>query len=150
MKIFVRIVKIYIMFIIVNQIVRIKIVHVKIITKILSGTVAELIMISKETFVNTMERLETLDKNMDAIDAAFKKLSPDFCGFYITEPFDIVVDLLKESFKDKHDLLGYFVYELDYLHKFHMGCVTQDNEPIDLSTWDKVYDHMVNIMEEDN
>lgn len=149
MKIFVRIVKIYIMSIIVNQIVRIKIVHVKIITKILSGMVVELIMISKETFVNTMERLETLDKNMDAIDAAFKKLSPDFCGFYITEPFDIVVDLLKENFKDKHDLLGYFVYELDYLHKFHMGCVTQDNEPIDLSTWDKVYDHMVNIMEED-
>ncbi len=148
MKIFVRIVKIYIMSIIVNQIVRIKIVHVKIITKILSGMVAELIMISKETFVNTMERLETLDKNMDAIDAAFKKLSPDFCGFYITEPFDIVVDLLKENFKDKHDLLGYFVYELDYLHKFHMGCVTQNNEPIDLSTWDKVYDHMVNIMEE--
>ena len=148
MKIFVRIVKIYIMSIIVNQIVRIKIAHVKIITKILSGMVVELIMISKETFVNTMERLETLDKNMDAIDAAFKKLSPDFCGFYITEPFDIVVDLLKESFKDKHDLLGYFVYELDYLHKFHMGCVTQDNEPIDLSTWDKVYDHMVNIMEE--
>ena len=148
MKIFVRIVKIYIMSIIVNQIVHIKIVHVKIITKILSGMVVGLIMISKETFVNTMERLETLDKNIDAIDAAFKKLSPDFCGFYITEPFDIVVDLLKESFKDKHDLLGYFVYELDYLHKFHMGCVTQDNEPIDLSTWDKVYDHMVNIMEE--
>lgn len=136
------------MSIIVNQIVRIKIAHVKIIIKILSGMVVELIMISKETFVNTMERLETLNKNMDAIDAAFKKLSPDFCGFYITEPFDIVVDLLKESFKDKHDLLGYFVYELDYLHKFHMGCVTQDNEPIDLSTWDKVYDHMVNIMEE--
>ena len=150
MKIFVRIVKIYIMSIIVNQIVRIKIVHVKIITKILSGTVAELIMISKDTFVNTMERLETLDKNMDAIDAAFKKLSPDFCGFYITEPFDIVVDLLKESFKDKHDLLGYFVYELDYLHKFHMGCVTQDDKPIDLSTRDKVYDHMVNIMKEDD
>ena len=150
MKIFVRIVKIYIMSIIVNQIVHIKIVHVKIITKILSGMVVGLIMISKETFVNTMERLETLDKNIDAIDAAFKKLSPDFCGFYITEPFDIVVDLLKESFKDKHDLLGYFVYELDYLHKFHMGCVTQDDKPIDLSTWDKVYDHMVNIMEEDD
>ena len=150
MKIFVRIVKIYIMSIIVNQIVRIKIAHVKIITKILSGMVVELIMISKETFVNTMERLETLDKNMDVIDAAFKKLSPDFCGFYITEPFDIVVDLLKEIFKDKHDLLGYFVYELDYLHKFYMGCVTQDDKPIDLSTWDKVYNHMVNIMEEDD
>ena len=150
MKIFVRIVKIYIMSIIVNQIVRIKIAHVKIITKILSGMVVELIMISKETFVNTMERLETLDKNMDVIDAAFKKLSPDFCGFYITEPFDIVVDLLKEIFKDKHDWLGYFVYELDYLHKFHMGCITQDDEPIDLSTWDKVYDYMVNIMEEDD
>lgn len=107
-------------------------------------------MISKETFVNIMERLETLDKNMEAVDVAFTNLSPDFCGFYVIEPFNIIIDLLKEIFKDKHDWLGYFVYELDYLHKFHMGCITQDNEPIDLSTWDKVYDYMVNIMEEDD
>ena len=107
-------------------------------------------MISKETFVNIMERLETLDKNMEAVDVALTNLSPDFCGFHVIAPFNIIIDLLKEIFKDKHDWLGYFVYELDYLHKFHMGCITQDDEPIDLSTWDKVYDYMVNIMEEDD
>lgn len=112
--------------------------------------VAILNMISKETFVNTMNRLESLDNKIDAVDAAFKELSPDFCGFYITEPFDIVVDLLQEIFKDKHDALGYFIYELDFLHKFKLGCVIKDNEPIDLSTWDRVYDHMIEIMEEDD
>lgn len=107
-------------------------------------------MISKEIFVNTMNRLESLDNKIDAVDAAFKELSPDFCGLYITEPFDIVVDLLKDIFKDKYDSLEYFIYELDFLHNFHTGCVTQDGEPIDLSTWDKVYDHMIEIMEEDD
>lgn len=105
-------------------------------------------MISKETFVNTMKRLEELDTKMDAADAALKELCPDFCGLYITEPFDIVVDLLKDILKDKYDSLGYFIYELDFLRNFHMGCVTEDGEPIDLSTWDKVYDYMIKIKED--
>ena len=37
-------------------------------------------MISKETFVNIMKRLETLDKNMEAVDVALTNLSPDFCA----------------------------------------------------------------------
>lgn len=112
--------------------------------------VVTLNMISKETFVNIMNRLEALDGKMDAADAALKELSPDFCGLYITEPFDIIVDLLRDIFKDQErDSLGYFVYELDFLRKFKIGCVTEDGEPIDLSTWDKVYDHMIDIMEED-
>ena len=110
--------------------------------------VVTLNMISKETFIDIMSRLEALDKKMDAADAALKELCPDFCGLYITESFDIVVDLLKDIFKDKYDSLGYFIYELDYLRKFHMGCVTEDGEPIDLSTWDKVYDYMIKIKED--
>lgn len=106
-------------------------------------------MISKETFVNTMKRLEELDTRMDAADKALKELCPDFCGLYITEPFDIIVDLLKDIFKDKYDSLGYFIYELDYLRKFHMGCVTRDDESVDLSTWDKVYDHLVELMKDE-
>ena len=106
-------------------------------------------MISKETFVNTMKRLEELDTKMDAVDAALKELCPDFCGLYITEPFDIIVDLLKDIFKDKYDSLECFIYELDFLRKFHMGCVTEDGKPIDLSTWDKVYDHLVELMKDE-
>ena len=106
-------------------------------------------MISKETFVDIMERLEALDSKMDAVDTAFKQLSPDFCGFYITESFDIVTGLLEEIFHDKHGLLGYFMYELDFLRNYKDGSVEVDGEPIDLSTWDKVYDHLVELINEE-
>ena len=107
-------------------------------------------MISKEVFVNIMHRLEALDSKMDRADAALKELSPDFCGLYIPEIVDLVVDTLREVFNDnKHDSIGYFVYELDFLRRFHMGSVTVNDEPIDLSTWDKVYDFLIERMEEE-
>lgn len=106
-------------------------------------------MISKETFINIMHRLEALDNKMDKADTALKELSPDFCGLYIPEVLDVAVDILRETFNDnEHDSLGYFVYELDFLHGFKMGSVTVDGEPIDLSTWDRVYDFLIERMEE--
>ena len=39
-------------------------------------------MISKETFVEVMNKLETLDKKMNDVDVAMKALSPDFCTRY--------------------------------------------------------------------
>ncbi|MDD6827954.1 MAG: hypothetical protein PUE12_17945 [Oscillospiraceae bacterium] len=104
-------------------------------------------MITKETFVKTMERLETLDKKMDAIDDAMRKLSPDFCGFYIPDVFDITIDTLEEAMGDKHKWIGYCVYEENWLEDFKLGDVTimreGNEENIDLSTWDKVYDFIV-------
>ena len=107
-------------------------------------------MISKETFINTMHRLEALDSKMDKADVALKELSSGFCGLYIPEIVDIVVELLRAVFKDeKHDALGCFIYELDFLRQFKMGSVTVDGKPIDLSTWDKVYDFLIERMEEE-
>ena len=40
-------------------------------------------MISKDVFVNTMTRLELLDKRMEEVDIALKNLCPDFNGFYV-------------------------------------------------------------------
>lgn len=107
-------------------------------------------MISKNTFVNIMKRLEALDNKMDKVDAAFKELSPDFCGFYLPECLDIVIAALSEVFNDKEsDWLGYLVYELNFLNNFKMGMVTdKDNSPIDLSTWGEVYDFLIKNMEE--
>lgn len=106
-------------------------------------------MISKEAFINTMHRLEALDNKMDKADAALKELSPDFCGLYIPEVLDITVDILHDVFNDyENDSLGYFIYELDFLRKFKMGCVIDAHgNPTDLSTWDKVYDFLIENME---
>lgn len=106
-------------------------------------------MISKEFFVQTMNRLEELDEKMGKVDEAFKEFSPSFCGFYIPEIIDMTVDILREVFDDQEkNSLGYCVYELDFLRKYRTGCVTVDDQPVDLSSWDKVYDFLIESMEE--
>lgn len=107
-------------------------------------------MISKETFINVMDRLETLNKKMDAVDTALRELSPDFGGFYIPDTLDIVVQLLKDVFKDEDDWIEYFIYESDWLRIFELGDVTVDEKPIDLSTWEKAYEFLIENMKNNN
>ena len=105
-------------------------------------------MISTETFVEVMNKLETLDKKMNDVDVAMKALSPDFCGFYIPQAFYIVLDILTNIFNDKSDWLSHFVFELDWLHDRKSGNVLVNDKPVDLSTWDKAYDFLINNMNE--
>lgn len=106
-------------------------------------------MISKENFVETMEQLEALDEKMDAVDSAFKELNGDFCGFYITDVFDITIGLLEEMFDDKENgWLAYFVWERDWLHNFKLGDITVCDEPVEINGWEDVYDFLVSCMEE--
>lgn len=108
-------------------------------------------MISKECFVKTMEQLEALDKKMDAVDAAFKELNHDFCGFYITDIFDITIDLLEEMFGDTEtNWIGYFVWESNWLHDFKLGNITVHDKPIEINNWGDVYDFLISNMEDDD
>ena len=103
-------------------------------------------MISKECFINTIMRLEDLDNKMDKVDAALKELTPNFGGFYIPEILDIVVDLLKNALgcTENDNMLEFLVYELDFLRKYKQGMLKDGNlEEVDLSTWSKVYDFLV-------
>ena len=106
-------------------------------------------MISKENFVETMEQLEALDEKMDAVDAALKELNGDFCGFYITDVFDITIGLLEDMFDDKENgWLAYFVWERDWLHNFKLGDITVCDESVEINGWEDVYDFLVSCMEE--
>ena len=108
-------------------------------------------MISKEVFVETIEQLEDLDNRMDAVDSAMKDLNPDFCGFYVTDVFDVTINLLEEVFNDKENgWLAYFIYERDLLHNFKLGDVTINDEPVEINNWENVYDFLISCMEEDN
>ena len=105
-------------------------------------------MISKETFVNTMNKLQDLDKKMDAVDKALKALDSDFCSFYVTSIFNTTFDLLKEAMHDKENWIEYFVYERDWLRDFKLGDVEVDGEPVKIYTWADVYDFMANTGEQ--
>lgn len=106
-------------------------------------------MISKETFIKTMERLESLDNKMSKVDDAMREIDSDFCGFYITDVFNITINLLEEVFNDVDtNWLSYFVWERDWLHNFKLGDVTINDEPVEINNWEDVYDFLVSCMEE--
>lgn len=108
-------------------------------------------MISKETFIKTIERLENLNDRMEAADKAMQALCEDFGSFYICDAFNITTNLLSEIFNDKeNDWLSYFIWERDWLHKFELGDITVYNEPIEINGWGDVYDFLVKEMEENN
>lgn len=104
-------------------------------------------MISKDTFVKTMTKLEALDKKMDNVDVAMKALCDDFCGFYIPDILDITLDILEDVFKDKDSLISYCALDLKWLHDHKLGSDNVDGKDIDLSSWDKVYDFLIKNME---
>ena len=105
-------------------------------------------MISKDTFVKTMTKLEALDKKMDNVDVAMKELCNDFCGFYIPDILDITLDILEDVFKDKGHWISYCALDLKWLHDHKLGSASVDGKDIDLSTWGKVYDFLIKNMEE--
>lgn len=104
-------------------------------------------MISKEVFVQTIERLKILDKKMSKVDDAMKEIDSDFCGFYITDVFNITIGLLEEIFHDtESNWLGYFIWERNWLQDLTLGDITINNEPVAINSWEDVYDFLINNM----
>lgn len=104
-------------------------------------------MISKETFIKTMESLEDLNKRMEAADKAMQALCEDFGSFYICDAFNITINLLSEIFNDKEDdWLGYFIWERDWLHKFKLGDIVIGGYSVVINNWGDVYDFLISEM----
>lgn len=104
-------------------------------------------MISKETFIKTMERLENLNNRMEAADKAMQALCEDFGSFYICDAFNITINLLSEIFNDKeNDWLGYFIWERDWLHKFKLGDIVIGGYSVVINNWGDVYDFLISEM----
>lgn len=106
-------------------------------------------MISRDTFIETMYALESLDDKMNKVEDAMEELCSGFSGFYIQEVFDIVMNMLIEMFKDENDWLEYFVSELDFMHDYKHGYVFDENQqPIEINGWGGVYDFLIKKMED--
>lgn len=104
-------------------------------------------MISKETFIKTIERLEDLSNRMDVADRAMRDLCEDFGSFYICDAFNITTDVLREIFNDKeNDWLGYFIWERDWLHKFELGDIVIGGYSVVINNWGDVYDFLISEM----
>lgn len=109
-------------------------------------------MISKEKFVEIINRLKSYDELQDKINDLFKdnidNKEEDFmnAGSICIGHESVVVYLLERMFDT--DMISYFIYELEYGEKYEKGCILNANmSEIDLSTAEKLYDYLIKSLE---
>ena len=110
-------------------------------------------MITKERFVEIINRLENYNKLQEKMNGLFDECidnkENDFCnaGSICIGHESVVVELLENMFDT--DMISYWIYELDYGREYKDGYV-QDGEGnnIDISTLEKLYDYLIKEAEE--
>lgn len=113
-------------------------------------------MISKEEFVEIIERLRNYNDLQNKINNLFEDLidnkENDFCnaGSICIGHETIVVELLKNMFNDK-DTIDWWLYELDYGRGYKEDFIQEEKERkivnIDLSNAEKLYDYLIENMD---
>ena len=110
-------------------------------------------MISKERFVEIIERLRNYDDLQKKIQELFKdnidNQEMDFmnAGSICIGHESVVVELLKDMFNVKDDLISWWLYECNYGRDFSLGDLEDNGVEIDLSTPEKLYDYLIKNME---
>lgn len=109
-------------------------------------------IISKEKFVEIINRLRAYNDLQNKIDDLFKEnidnKEMDFmnAGSICIGHESVVVYLLENIFDT--DMISYWIYELNYGEEYTSGGVLDENmNNIDLSTAEKLYDYLVQDIE---
>ncbi len=109
-------------------------------------------MISREKFIEILERLENYNKLQDKINGLFKEQidnrENDFmnAGSICIGHESVVIFLLENMFDT--DMISYWIYELDYGKRYKSGCVIDENlKNIDISTAEKLYNYLISSIE---
>lgn len=104
-------------------------------------------MISEEQFVDIINKLKEVNDFVNETNDKAKKLNDAVISDFFNATSlsisheSIVVELLQNMFKD-NDLIGWWIYELDYGRKFKMGDLIDNEVEIDLSTPEKLYNYL--------
>ena len=104
-------------------------------------------MISKEKFIEIIERLENYYMLQTKIEKLFDDLvdnrEQDFmnAGSICIGHESIVVNLLDNMFDT--DMISWWIYDLDYGKKYKEGCIKENEINIYVSTAGKLYDYLI-------
>ena len=104
-------------------------------------------MIDKVKFVDIINDLMEVNDFVNETNDKAKRLNDAIISdFFNAQSLsisheNIVVELLEDMFNDS-DLIGWWLYELDYGRKFKMGDLVDNGVEIDLSTSEKLYDYL--------
>lgn len=106
-------------------------------------------MISRESFVKTMNSLQKFEDDVITVDAALKNLCDGEGSFFLPQVSSMIMELLQEIFQDDDDWLPYFMWEKNYLQDLEPGDIREsDGNEIQISSWEDVYDFLERDMKE--
>lgn len=111
-------------------------------------------IISKEEFTDIMNRLKQVNDFVDETNHKARELDDAIeSDFFNVSSLSIshetiVVRLLKLMFNDYDDLISWWIYEKDYGRKEEIKLWDGCSNEIDLSTPEKLYDYLIEEMEE--
>ena len=96
-------------------------------------------MITKEQFVNLMQKWQALEEQADEIDDVLHRT----CGASLGELWwgwsGLVSDVIRVAMDDKYDWVAYFAYERDF--DLSKDCVyDSDNNALPTHSWEAIYD----------
>lgn len=91
-------------------------------------------------FLVELKDLKEIEREMNKV---FKKFSPDFNYFNFGRYEELVVHILKESFNDTSDWIGYWIYERDW--KPTKGIKSKDGKNIPLRNNKDLYNLLTKV-----
>ena len=104
-------------------------------------------MITKMKFVDIINKLKEVNDFVNETNDRARKLSDAVMSDFFNASSlsisheDIVIELLEDMFND-NELIGWWIYELEYGTKFKMGDLVDNGVKIDLSTPEKLYRYL--------
>ena len=95
-------------------------------------------LISRDHFIELVDRVEELVK----LDRTIFNISHNVLRFppELNTEVDKIQVLLSIIMHDTTDLIGYYMWEIDFGNDYTPGCITLNDEEIDISDSGKLYD----------
>lgn len=97
-----------------------------------------------ESYINEMKSIDELQANLNALIRSYNRSNKEDVE-YIRFPtlFDSIVELLQKVTGDTYEYTNFWIYDLDFGHKYVEGCIRCENgESIQLRTtkdlWNKI------------
>ena len=104
------------------------------------------ITITKERFIKIMNTLKNQNDYRSQVYDTLSELFTDGGGFpkdeYLSEE---LISILRDAFHDNNEIsiIDYFMYELNFGVDWTEESISESGEIIDISTSEKLYDHLM-------
>ena len=97
---------------------------------------------TKEQFVEAINVIKEYHTKINNIQTVLEENCED-AVFWPPSLEDTLIRVLKYSFNDEADIIGYFIYELEFGDKWKPGYIEDNGKDIKMQTPEELYDYLV-------